>query len=122
MTTNATYIANELRSRISAGRDLNKKPTLDGLSREFNVSFSPVRAAVGEVVRQGWIIKTDNGRLKFNKDRIGCEKIDESERPLSASDHAEVITNDLIVASLRGQAIYVREEDTAAKYGVSRTI
>lgn len=122
MITNATYIADVLRSRISAGHDLPKKPTLNALSREFNVSSRPVRMAVDELVSQGWIIKTDNRRLTFNKERVGREKIVERDRPPSASDHAEVITNDLIVASLRGQAIYVREEDTAAKYGVGRTV
>jgi DNA-binding GntR family transcriptional regulator len=78
--------------------------------------------AVTELVREGWIIKTDNGRLKFNQERIGCDKVAACERPLSASDHTEIITNDLIVASLRGRAIYVREEDTAARYGVGRTV
>ena len=33
-----------------------------------------------------------------------------------------MITNDLILASLRGRAIYVREEETATRYGVGRTV
>ena len=122
MISSATYIAGVLRSRISAGRDLSEPPTLDGLSKEFNVSFSPVRTAISELINQGWIIKTDNRRLMFNKDRIGCGEIKHESRPPTVSDYLEIITNDLIIASLRGNAIYVREEETAAKYGLGRTV
>jgi DNA-binding GntR family transcriptional regulator len=86
------------------------------------VSFSPVRTAISQLVSQGWIIKTDNRRLMFNKDRIGCGEVKHESRPPTVSDYVEIIMNDLIVASLRGKAIYIREEETAAKYGLGRTV
>ena len=69
--SSATYIADVLRSRINAGQNLAEPPTLEGLSKEFNVSFSPVRAAIAELIQQGWIIKTQNRRLMFSTGRIG---------------------------------------------------
>jgi DNA-binding GntR family transcriptional regulator len=98
----AAYIREDLKARIHAGRGLPAKLTLEGLSRHYGVSFTPVRAAVRELVRGRFLRKGANGRLELrsNPPRAG----------------------DALRRSLKGEAVYLREEAAAAKYGIGRTV
>src|SRR5262245_58135274 len=122
MISSASYIADVLRSRISSGKGYAESPTLDEISREFNVSFSPVRAAIEELLREAWLIKTDQRRVIGDKKRVGCGEFDKEIRSPGNGDLATAIAQDLVVMSLGGQPVYVREEETAEKYGVGRTV
>ena len=116
----AAYIAEDLKARLHAGRDLPPKLTLDALSRQYGVSFSPVRAAVRELIRGRSLRKHPNGRLEANPDpprparpRRGIEAPAARERR---------VATDVLRRSLKGEAVYLREEAAAARYGIGRTV
>jgi DNA-binding GntR family transcriptional regulator len=116
----ADYIEADLKARIHAGSGLPPKLTLETLSRHYGVSFSPVRAAVRELIRDRFLRKHPNGRLEVSADpprparaRRGVEAPADRERMLAA---------DALRRSLRGEAVYLREEAAAAKYGIGRTV
>jgi DNA-binding GntR family transcriptional regulator len=116
----AAYIREDLKARLHAGRGLPAKLTLEGLSRHYGVSFTPVRAAVRELVRDRFLRKRGNGRLEVSPDppravvrRRGFEAPADPERLLAA---------DALRRSLKGEAVYLREEAAASKYGIGRTV
>jgi DNA-binding GntR family transcriptional regulator len=116
----AAYIQEDLKARIHSGAGLPAKLTLETLSRHYGVSFTPVRAAVRELIRGRFLRKHANGRLEVNPDppraagpRRGVEAPADRERLLAA---------DALRRSLKGDAVYLREEAAAAKYGIGRTV
>lgn len=96
--------------------------TLDGLAEYYEVSFSPVRSAVNRLIKQGLIEKGDDRRLTVKKGSRRANGIRKA-KPLPMPPRAmyEVIANDFVHLSLEGQPIDLREEATAAKYGISRS-
>jgi DNA-binding GntR family transcriptional regulator len=116
----AAYIEEDLKARIQARAGLPGKLTLETLSRHYGVSFSPVRAAVRELIRGRFLRKRENGRLEVSshpprpaRSRRGIEAPAERERLLAA---------DALRRSLKGEAVYLREEAAAARYGIGRTV
>jgi DNA-binding GntR family transcriptional regulator len=113
----AAYIREDLKSRIRSGGGLPAKLTLEELSRHYGVSFTPVRAAVGELIRDRFLRKHANGRLEVSPDP-----------PRSArgggvpADPERLLAIDALRRSLKGDAVYLREEAAAAKYGIGRTV
>jgi len=121
MTTWASYIAGDLRARIRAGRELPKHLTLDHLSQQYNVSLTPVRIAVNELIREDFLRKRENGRLAINTEKIGVDGSGaKPSRPQPPKKHYNRIANDLVSLSLEGRSVFVREEDAAERYGISR--
>jgi DNA-binding GntR family transcriptional regulator len=118
----ATYIKDDLAAQLKSGREVPVQLTLDSLAGHYNVSLTPVRAAVAELIDQGLLKKGPNHRLtatapRRNGRRTQCEpKLPEPPR-----DPFEVIASDLVQLSLRGEPIYLREEATAEKYDISRS-
>jgi DNA-binding GntR family transcriptional regulator len=115
----AAYIREDLKARIHAGRGLPAKLTLEGLSRHYGVSFTPVRAAVRELVRGRFLRKSANGRLEMssNPPRAGGRRGIEA-----PADRERLLAADALRRSLKGDAVYLREEAAAAKYGIGRTV
>lgn len=113
----AAYIREDLKARIHSGRGLPARLTLEELSRHYGVSFTPVRAAVGELVRARFLRKHDNGRLEVSPDppRSGRG----SRVPV---DPERLLATAALRRSLKGEAVYLREEAAAAKYGIGRTV
>jgi DNA-binding GntR family transcriptional regulator len=116
----AAYIEQDLKARIHAGSGLPAKLTLATLSKHYGVSFSPVRAAVEELIRGRFLRKHPNGRLDVSptpprpaRSGRGIEAPADRERRLAA---------DALRRSLKGEAVYLREEAAAAAYGIGRTV
>jgi DNA-binding GntR family transcriptional regulator len=116
----AAYIEEDLKARIHAGAGLPAKLTLETLSRHYGVSFTPVRAAVRELIKGRFLRKHGNGRLEVSPDpprpsrsRGGIEGPADRERQLAT---------DALRLSLKGEAVYLREEAAARKYGIGRTV
>lgn len=122
------YIKIDLAERLRSGDGVPKALTLQALSRHYRVSLTPVREAVRELVESGVLLKGPNGRLQANPDGVN-EPRDRppgdactSPAPLSRSAKLEAaLTQDVLFRSLRGETDYLREEATAAAFGVGRT-
>jgi DNA-binding GntR family transcriptional regulator len=120
----ASYIKEDLAARMRSGRELPVQLTLDSLAEHYNVSFTPVRTAIAELISEGLLTKGPNRRLIANTPpdarKHGKRKLSLPEPPQSSIDVMEVIVSDLVHLSLNGDAVYLREEATAEKYGISR--
>ncbi len=91
--------------------------TLDSLSKQYQVSTRPVRAAVQELIDEKYLEKRDNGRLAIRR-KTPAGKVSPPQEPV---DWCEVIANDLLRLSLAGEPVLLREETTAEKYGIGRS-
>ncbi|MGD9748620.1 MAG: GntR family transcriptional regulator, partial [Verrucomicrobiales bacterium] len=98
--------------------------TLDALSRHYEVSSTPVRAAVAALTDGGLLTKKANGRLApadWSPPTTTAEPIPKARLPLSPPDPSKRISFDLVTLSLEGEPLHLREEVTAEKYGLSRS-
>lgn len=114
-----TYIKDDLSARLRSGRELPAPLTIDALSEHYKVSFSPVRMAIAELIDEGLVIKGPNRRLSAVPQQQAVTQPIQSPSP--PPDHFAIISSDLLKLSLKGEAIFLREEATAEKYGVSRS-
>lgn len=118
----ATYIKDDLAARLRSGQALPAPLTIDGLSGHYQVSFSPVRSAIAELIDEGLVIKAPNRRLiavPQNKRATRSAKL--VKPPELPPDPFTIVSSDLVKLSLTGEAIFLREEATAEKYGMSRS-
>ncbi|WP_437207151.1 GntR family transcriptional regulator [Planctomicrobium sp. SH664] len=118
------HIKGDLQQRINSGRPLPTKMTLESLASLYQVSVTPVRAAVNELIAEGLLIKGENRRLSPAKP---------PDHTLAVGDHRPVVppdptvellsqvSSDLVKISLGGEPVQIREEETAEKYHVSRS-
>ena len=63
------YVKRDLEFRIRSGSELPEKLTLGAIAEMYEVSATPVRLALEELVAEKLIIKQENGRLKLNAPR-----------------------------------------------------
>ncbi len=115
------FITQDLKARIRAGDGLPDSITLHGLSSFYNVSTSPVRMAVEQLLDEKFLVKSPGGRLAANPQKLGRGGKTHSV-PTPPANHHERISLDLIQWSLAGEPIFLREEEMADRYGVSRTV
>jgi len=122
MMTLRNKIKDDLKNRILRGRKLPGPLNLDNLAKMYEVSTRPVRQAVSDLVKQGILIKLDNGRLQ-KKSSGQPVSIKKSLLKKNRQNHnvEKIIFDGLIKKSMRGASIYIREEVMAKKYGLGRT-
>lgn len=119
----SSYIQTDLKSHIKTGNDLPFELTLSGIATYYGVSLTPVRAAVRDLITERYLEKASNGRLSLNRALIPVEPIEQSgAKPTLPPDWRKVIARDVMLSSLRGAVGFLREEATAQRYGVSRTV
>lgn len=95
--------------------------TMDGLSRHYGVSYTPVRKALNGLIEEGLIRKKENGRLE---PVATCKPLTLERRSFEIEDLPDPnieITRELVELSLSGKDVFVREESTARKHGLSRS-
>ncbi len=122
-TALSSTIESDMAQKISGGTLAVRPLTLAALASHYNVSITPVRQAVDQLIARGLIIRQSNGRL-CAADVAG------GDAPVVPEAHVEPSTEALephllrqiLHLSLQQQEIYVREEATAVSLGVSRTI
>jgi DNA-binding GntR family transcriptional regulator len=121
--TFSSYIRKDLKSYIKTGDDLPFELTLTGIAEHYGVSLTPVRAAVRDLVTEHYLQKASNGRISLNRAFIPVEPVDPTvSKPALPPDWRKIIARDVMLSSLRGDAGFLREEATAGRYGVSRTV
>jgi DNA-binding GntR family transcriptional regulator len=113
----ATFIKHDLLTNIRSGEIGADRLTLDALSKRYQVSVTPVRAAVRELIEEKYLKKENNGRLAIRFETLARA----ASAPRGPTDWGEVIANDLVLLSLEGEPVLLREETTAEKYGISRS-
>jgi len=114
-----TYIKEDISARLRTGQALPTSLTIDALSEHYNVSFSPVRTAIAELIDEGLVVKGPNRRLiAVPQAKRAARFVKPPELP---PDPFAIISNDLVKMSLRGEAIFLREEATAEKYNIGRS-
>jgi len=116
----ASYIEEDLKARIHAGSGMPARLTLETLSRHYGVSFSPVRAAVRELIRGRFLRKHPNGRLEVRSHPPHPVRSDR--RVEAPAERERRLAADALRRSLKGDAVYLREEAAAAAYGIGRTV
>lgn len=125
----ASYIKDDLAARLKSGCELPVELTIDSLASYYEVSGTPVRAAVAELVDEGLLEKGSNRRLVVrNSSETPASRSSRPPtteplpaRPLWPQDAYDTVASDLVRLSLKGEAIYLREEATAEKYAMSRS-
>lgn len=118
------HIKSDLRDRIHTGRPLPQKMTLESIANLYQVSITPVRAAVNDLIGAGLLIKGENRRLSPVKGPVEPSPVADH-RPAALPDPTStflnVVANDLVKLSLQGEPVHIREEETAEKYQISRS-
>jgi DNA-binding GntR family transcriptional regulator len=121
------YIARDIEQRIVRGDMGDDHLKLTELVKRYKVSFTPIRRALEVLIERELVVKQENGRVTVCSDLPSGKLLDEVlnsvpvKRPRSAMDWDQVIQKELIRLSLRGKSEFLREETTAAKYGIGRT-
>ena len=71
----ATFIKQDLIANIRSGEIDSDRLTLDALSKRYQVSTRPVRAAVRELIEEKYLEKGDNGRLAIRVEITGRRSV-----------------------------------------------
>lgn len=124
--TIAEYIERDLRARLGAGGGPPEALTLHALSAHYGVSPTPVRHALKALIDQRVLRRRDNGRVEVDPSSIARRPSNAEAtapaRPRDAADVEAELTAEVIALGLRGEPVQLREEETAARYGVGRTV
>ncbi len=115
------YIKQDLAARVLSGEEPPSALTLDRLSSRYNVSITPVREAVLELLAEGVLQRDGGRRLTAGQRRLPDYAQAESSRPTTPEERLEMVSRDLVRLSVEGEPILLREQATAEKYGLSRT-
>ncbi len=121
----STYIENDLRYRIQSNDHLPTNLSLSSLANYYSVSVTPVRTAVDRLVKDKLVLKQSNNRLIINTGRIGTKKLSNppiTEFPRSPDYWDEILLREVMLASLRREPVYLREEMLSQKHQVGRSI
>lgn len=129
-TTISEYIASDLAGRIGTGESPPSVLTLHALSRHYCVSPTPVRQAIGRLLASGVLVRRPNGRVEVNPSRSRRYRrspglrspVAEHRSPRQPTDLEPALVAEVIRSSLRGDTGYLREEATAQRFGVGRTV
>src|SRR5260221_3020217 len=117
-----TYIKGDLSARLKSGQELPTSLTIGALAEHYNVSFTPVRSAMAELIDEGLLTKGPNRRLVAISPRNDRTLTRQPLKlPKPPRDPFVIISGDLVRLSLQGEPVYLREEATAEKYGISRS-
>ncbi len=123
MSNLSSYIETDIRSHIEDGRELPSALSLPELSKHYRVSITPVRHALQALESQGYLTRLPNRRLEINPIKFGSGRTEhEIHQPKDPSDWADLLLNEVMIASLSRKAVFLREAGLAEKYDVGRSI
>jgi len=117
------YVRQDLLTCIESGQGIPGRLTLQELSRQYNVSLTPVRRAVQGLIDEGVLVKRPNGRLEIHPTYLGRRpRRRRAPPPARSGDWETRLVDEIIARSLRGEADFLREEATSQRYGLGRTV
>ena len=116
----SSRIQNDLSAQLRSNV-LSIPLTMDGLSKHYGVSYTPIRQALDGLIEDGLLRKKENGRLELIKTFKPQTYEGRSFEIEDLPDPSIEITRELVELSLSGKEIFVREEITARKHGLSRS-
>jgi DNA-binding GntR family transcriptional regulator len=119
--TLASYIEQDLEARLRSRKNLPETLTLDALATSYDVSLTPVRTAVGELVRRKLLRREQNGRLAPNPAEL-AKHSPRRNKPSPPIDWDTVLANEMLLVSLNGQEVFAREEALAERHRIGRTL
>ena len=118
-----TYIQNDLQYRIKAGKELSEDISLMSISKYYNVSLTPVRKAIANLIEEGFLIKKSNGRLLINPQKIGTDLSSKTiKSPRTPEDWDRILIKEVMLVSLKEEAVYLREVKLVQKFQIGRSI
>jgi len=119
----SAYIKDDLQRRIQSGEGPPCKLTLPGIAKHYEVSVTPVRAAIGQLIQAGVVWKRSNGRLEVGSPKRGRKGPQTTVRPpRTPRDWDLALVREVMTASLERDAVHLREEALAQKYGIGRSV
>lgn len=120
--TISDYIASDLASRIRAGSGVPERLTLSSIAKLYDVSLTPVRAALDTLVDERLVVKKANGRLALvSGTRTRSAK--RQSAPAPPVDWDATLGREVLLLSLRTRGEeFVREEAMAEKHGIGRSL
>lgn len=122
-------IKEDIAQALQAGGHFHVPLTIEALALHYRVSFSPVRAAIEELIKDGLLMKASNKRLLPVKCGTHPEKtgvrafrvLPDAPALQAVPEAYDVIAEDCVTLSLRGEACYLREEALAGRHSISRS-
>ncbi|HKK18559.1 MAG TPA: GntR family transcriptional regulator [Opitutales bacterium] len=120
--TIAKQIEAELQSFASRGERPAYKLTLTSMAGHFNASVQPVRTAVGSLLKGNWLLRGAGRQLVINPAKKGAEVTVKALTAGSQKDAEAELTGRVLGHSLRGESVFLREEETAEQLGFGRTV
>ncbi len=126
--TISDYIEQDLESRIRSGNDLPERLTLGQIAEMYDVSLTPVRAALDGLLARKLLIKQENGRLQIAATKparrpASKQRKKAAARPAPPVDWDAALGREIILLSLVDPSDpFVREEAMAEKHGIGRTL
>ncbi len=123
MSNLSSFIEKDIKSHIEDGRELPSELSLLELSKHYRVSITPVRRALQALEEQGYLTRLPNRRFEINPGKLGSGRTEqEIDHPKDPSDWADLLLNEVMIASLSRNAVFLREATLAEKYDVGRSI
>jgi DNA-binding GntR family transcriptional regulator len=116
-----SYIKNDLVAQLCRKEIGAEDLTLQGIAGRYGVSLTPVRAALRELIDEGYVKKRKNRRLDVDMSQVNRAERGTAIDVAPPKDYFAIITQDLIRLSLKGEMVSLREESIADQYGLSRT-
>lgn len=123
MSNLSSFIEKDIKSHIEDGQKLPSALSLPELSKHYGVSITPVRNALQALEEQGYLVRLPNRRLRINPSKFGSGRTeDKIYQPKEPSDWADILLQEVMIASLSPKAVFLRELTLADKYNVGRSI
>lgn len=116
------FIKNDVKAALQSHGKLPYKLTLGAMSEHYEVSLTPVRHAVEELIEEGVIRRKENGRLELVPGALKGRKVQAPAPAAQEQNLEELIRKDVIARSLQQDTEYLREHATAERYGAGRTV
>lgn len=115
-------IASDLRGLITSGKPLPMRLTLPQLSRHYEVSPTPIRQAIDQLCREGYLRKNRAGRVSAVAEMIGTSQTRTAPDAASNNEWKQDLIRSIVTSSLAGESVFLREEATASRFDTGRTV